>query len=108
MNAVDIQLFGRYQIVLNGRELALAPSVKETLALLAVAGGNRLTPKDLWKILYACRGIKYSATFYAGRIKDLEAVLEYFDIADLLLSSSEEYVFVGLIRMPCAVTIMKC
>lgn len=88
MNTVNIQLYGKFKIILDGRELDLAPSIKETLALLVVAGGNRLTAKGLWKILYKCMGIKYSTIFFFTRIKDLQAVLEHFDITDLLLCSS--------------------
>ena len=87
MNTVEIQLFGRFKLVLNGSELALAPSVKETLALLVVAAGSRLTTKGLWKVLYEYMGIKFNAAFYMSRIKDLEAELERFGISDLIICS---------------------
>ena len=87
MNTVEIQLFGRFKLVLNGRELALAPSVKETLALLVVAAGSRLTTKGLWKVLYEYMGVKFNSAFYISRIKDLEAELERFGISDLIICS---------------------
>lgn len=87
MNTVDIQLFGKFQVNLNGQEIALAPSVKETLALLVVTAGNRLTAKGLWKVLYEYLGIKFSSAFYSHRIDDLESELDHFQVSDLLLRS---------------------
>lgn len=89
MNAVTIQLFGGFRVLLNGRELPLAPSVKESLALLVVAAGHRVTAKGMWRVLYEYLGIKYSSTFYTYRINDLKAELEHFGVSGLLLCSGK-------------------
>lgn len=88
MNTADIRLFGRFQIAVDGRELPLAPSTKELLALLVVAAGHRITAKGLWKILYEYRGINYNATFYTTRVNDMKSELEFFHIADIVSSIS--------------------
>lgn len=86
MNTVRIQLFGEFQIFVNGRELPLAPSVKETLALMAAAGGSRITAKGLWKILYSYKGRGYNSVFYTERISDMCNELAFFQVSDIIYS----------------------
>lgn len=86
MNKIEIKLFDRFQIIVDGRELPLAPSAKELIALLVIGGGYRITAKGLWKILYEYKGIKYNSTFYTDRLSDLCSELKYFHITDLVFN----------------------
>lgn len=85
MDKVKIQLFDGFQVVVNGRELPLAPSAKETLALLTVAGGKRVTAKAVWKILYDYKKIRYDGRIYTKRINDVKSELEVFQISDIII-----------------------
>lgn len=85
MDKVKIQLFDGFQVVINGRELPLAPSAKETLALLTVAGGKRVTAKAVWKILYDYKKIGYNGSLYTKRINDIKSELEVFQISDIII-----------------------
>lgn len=84
MNEIKIQLFGGFQVMVNGRELPLAPSAKETLALLTVAGGKRVTAKAVWKILYDYKKVGYDGRLYTRRINDVKSELEVLRISDII------------------------
>lgn len=84
MNSVKIKLFDGFRFMVNEHEYALIPSVKETLALLIVAGGNRVTAKGLWKVLYEYKGIKYNSAFFSERMGDLKSELEILQASDIV------------------------
>lgn len=84
MERVKIQLFNGFQIIADGRELPFAPSAKETLALLTVAGGKRVTAKALWQILYNYKKIRYNGTLYTKRINDMKSELEVFQMSEII------------------------
>lgn len=85
MNEVKIQLFGGFQVLVNDRELPLAPAAKETLALLAAAGGKRVTAKAVCKILYGYKKMGYDGRLYTKRINDVKNELEVFRISDIVI-----------------------
>lgn len=84
MNEIKIQLFGGFQVFVNERELPLAPSAKEMLALLTAAGGKRVTAKAVWNILYDNKKIRYDGRLYTKRINDVKRELEVFQVSDII------------------------
>lgn len=95
---IEVQLFEGFRITVDGREQPMAFSAKETLALLMVAGGKRVTAKALWKVLYDYKKVKYSSLLYTRRIKDLESELETLGLSEILYSGTRNVRFCRIIQ----------
>lgn len=73
-------------------------SVKEVLALLIVAGGNKVTARGLWKTLYEYKGIKYNSSFFTERINDMKSELEFFQVSDIIYTGRDRVRFCRMNR----------
>lgn len=84
MKQVEVKLFDGFLFFVDGEDISLSEQERETFALLFAAGGNPVTAKQLWKLLYEPKGCRYSSHYYAYRVSRLRRELFARQLGDIL------------------------
>ncbi len=84
MSRIMIQIFDGFRLFLDGQEIPLSKDASEFMALITIAGGNKITAKIDWKIIKKNKGIKYNARIYTTHARELEEELNFFGIANII------------------------
>ena len=85
---VQVQMFGRFNVLKNGVPIPLRGKAKEILALVASRCGKEISNEEIYSILWEereCTNVKMKV--YYNALKRLRQTLEAENLSDLLLST---------------------
>lgn len=87
--AIYIQMFGRFNVLRDGKPISLSGKAKEILALVASRRGKEISNEEIYSTLWEGREYSnYHMKVYYNALKRLKDILEEEQLSNLLISTA--------------------